>query len=156
MVRSINGCGQPEVFSLFSPCHFTLHLLPLHGCSLRKPLAPRVQTEERVFNYIFKCRKSGLNLLVQQKVEKLLRCLEMWSDLSLLCFSVQTKHKYCKNMNSVQQQHEPSSRVSIWVAIPSDLVGRFRLGLVRGAVSSSTPKCSSRHFTFHWKYVCFE
>ena len=42
MVRSINCCGQPEVFSpLLSLLFLLLRLLPLCCSSLRKPLAPR-------------------------------------------------------------------------------------------------------------------
>ena len=46
-VRSINCCGQPEVFSPFSL--LSLLFSPLHGSSLRKPLAPRVHKQILTF-----------------------------------------------------------------------------------------------------------
>ena len=49
-VRSVNCRGQPEVFSpSFS---FFSSRLNLHGPSLRKPLAPRVEYQEHLFKYL--------------------------------------------------------------------------------------------------------
>ena len=49
-------------------------------------------------DFIFEWQEQYPNIILNRSVSVL--------TLSLPCFSVQMKHKNCKNLNSVQQQHE--------------------------------------------------